>query len=1154
MVALIDQKCDFTHLKLLSFYYILYSKKHIQGVVDWLSCDLNLFYLLRVCHVKQEVRCCHSNSRPLLRRCNKKPKWRAVHAPPTSVLDTELTEHNFQMGCCFSKEAGPDQNSEKSSLLHTPHQDRVHNSMEQVRHQAVAVAQHVSLDEEEDAGAARAEVRPGLDCQARMVVSEKTVQAPSSHKDERAILIPAGASVIPDSSAGVTLSPSRNCEPAPYMEVLSQSLTRQNIVANATRRAQWFTQNLEGQKLLHPEGYRSGSSGTRGDSCSKVPRDLTLSSVSHQDRVSLIGEDCIVTTTLGQDLQTRTQRFYSICSIDTNDLDHDDHSQARASGTCAGSSPSQTASPLLNQPLNSAPLTGTSGIIPELQVDPHIPRGMPEGNEPSKAEGDSCVQTFDQLMLTEQSVSSIQTSKEIQLDHIQRSEPASESPKEVRSFPELDITEQQSEEEDQSSLLREDGVPANKSEEDKVIHKNATLTQLTSLPVFLTSVVELKTPGLDNEDDLCDQTTLTEKEPSLSHTSKETPAILRENQVDHVQHSQPGIDSPKEFHSCPEPDIAEPQIEGEEKCSSRRKDNVPESESVECLGLTDEEDSCDRMTLREQSASSELQTSQEKTSTFQENHLDRVQHSQQAGENLKEVPHSRPSCSLESNVVEQHDEGQDTRSVQPEEDDAPERTNEEDELIHSNLTHTQVSFPSILSTSPHQCGNGEGTGRVNEDMSTKVGLAAFSEQDASSTRYHESDSKAVHTNLNCLHSSSSSVEKISGNRLESSREVCEEEEETAECPSDPPEPTNGSLRDEKETVPLPQEEHPKTPPCASSDTEMVNVCRPDEVSCHLQDLGVQVEFDQLDVHALTPSYEIHFLGQEAPGEEGESGMRELVLELLGGDADVSVCHVNHQTWIGPAVEDRCQAWVQGAPQSPDEMVAELQQPGPVLLGAFPCDPVLPLIPCEWAWHTGRPQAPLGSLQTLNPDAEVWTGSNYDLPQARQPWLYLPNGQVDLQNHALHTELADIGVGVTEVEAQPKATENHVLPEPDSGELMQQLRSTLDYCLSREYLANDLYLQSRMEDDQYVPIAALAGLHAIKCLGADLQLVTDVVKTVPQVQMSPCGHKVRANHSRYVLILREIPSSTPREERPVRLLFILTLIRSPPPAGGGSALQ
>ncbi|XP_051910867.1 uncharacterized protein LOC127593450 [Hippocampus zosterae] len=929
------------------------------------------------------------------------------------------------MGCCFSKEAGPDRNSEKSSLLHTPHRDHIHNGVEQVRHQAVAVAQHVSLDEEEDSGAARAEGRPGLDHQARTVVSEKTVQAPSSHKEERAILIPVGASVIPDSSAGVTLSRLRNCEPAAYMEVLSQSLTGQNIVANATRRAQWFTQNLEGQKLPHPEDYRSGSSGTKGDSCGKVPRDLTLSSVSHQDRVSLIGEDCIVTTTLGQDFQTRTRRFYSICSIDTNDLDHDDHNQTRESGTCAGG---QTTSPLLNQPLNSAPLTAASGIIPELQVDPHVPRGIPEGNEPSKAEGDH-------PMLTEQSASSIQASEEIQLDHIRRSQPASESPKEARSFPKPDVTEQQSDEEDQSSILREDGVPANKSQEDEVIRQNATLTQLTPAPLILTSVVELKTPGLDDEDDSCDRTTFTEEEPSMSRTSKQTPAIFRENQLDHVQRSHPTIDSPKEFHSCPESDITESQIEGEDKCSSRGEDDVPERESVECLGLTDEEDSCDGMMLLEQSASSELQTWRKKNAIFQEN-------SQHAGDNLKEVPRSRLSCGPESNVTEQHDECQ---------EDAP-----EDKLIHGNPTHSQVSFPGVLSTSPQQCGNGEGTARDNEDMRAKVSLAAFSEPDASSRRSHESD---------------------------------------------PPEPTNGSLRGEEETVPL---EHPKTPPHAFSDAETVDVGRPDEISRHLRDLGVQVEFDQLDLHALTPSYEI--LGREAPGEE--SDMRDLVSELLGGDADASV----HQTWIGPAVEDPCQAWVQGAPQSPDEMVP------------------------HWAWHTGCPEAPLGSSQTLNPDAEVWTGSNYNLPQARQPWLQLPDERVDPQSHALHTELGYIGVGVTEVEDQPKATENHILPEPDSGELMEQLRSTLDCCLSRDYLASDLYLQSRMDDEQYVPIAALAGLHAIKCLGADLQLVTDVVKTVPQVQMSPCGHKVRANPIRYVLILREIPSSTPREERPVEALF------------------
>ena len=50
-----------------------------------------------------------------------------------------------------------------------------------------------------------------------------------------------------------------------------------------------------------------------------------------------------------------------------------------------------------------------------------------------------------------------------------------------------------------------------------------------------------------------------------------------------------------------------------------------------------------------------------------------------------------------------------------------------------------------------------------------------------------------------------------------------------------------------------------------------------------------------------------------------------------------------------------------------------------------------------------------------------------------------------------------------------------------------------FIISRENLANDPYLCSQMDQDNYVPIATIANFNKVKGLTNDLKLVVDVLR-------------------------------------------------------------
>lgn len=101
-------------------------------------------------------------------------------------------------------------------------------------------------------------------------------------------------------------------------------------------------------------------------------------------------------------------------------------------------------------------------------------------------------------------------------------------------------------------------------------------------------------------------------------------------------------------------------------------------------------------------------------------------------------------------------------------------------------------------------------------------------------------------------------------------------------------------------------------------------------------------------------------------------------------------------------------------------------------------------------------------------------------------------------------------------------------------LRESLKKQLEFYFSRENLSKDLYLISQMDSDQFVPIWTIACMEDIKSLTTDMDLIVDVLKASPLVQVDETGEKVRPNHSRCIIILREVPETTPVEE--VEALF------------------
>ncbi|XP_059426788.1 la-related protein 4 isoform X2 [Carassius carassius] len=195
---------------------------------------------------------------------------------------------------------------------------------------------------------------------------------------------------------------------------------------------------------------------------------------------------------------------------------------------------------------------------------------------------------------------------------------------------------------------------------------------------------------------------------------------------------------------------------------------------------------------------------------------------------------------------------------------------------------------------------------------------------------------------------------------------------------------------------------------------------------------------------------------------------------------------------------------------------------------------------------------------LNPNAKVWqevSAPTTQAPEAATETCHWP--QTDTVSTEESEGFSEYGVGYGDSESAPPM-ENSMLNGMESAELAyplyepaesetveeqpllseeslkESLKKQLEFCFSRENLSKDLYLMSQMDSDQFVPIWTIASMEGVKQLTSDMDLILEVLRACPMVQVDEKGEKVRPNHKRCIIILREVPETTPVEE--VEALF------------------